>query len=240
MSKSDELKKLAVKITGKEPTGRRAGSIVEFIADEISGDAQNTNTISDSIAYLTDVYEGGGSDVEINDGYYLFNNKHRLDNLELLSKNLKITNANNMFSFTNNLTTEEANILNTYIPLIDFSNCTDFTSTFQTCAVTDYNINTSKATTITQMFQNSAAINLSILDLSSLTSNVGLSNTFSGCRDLTNNSLQNILKSLLTLNSSYAGTKLLKNIGINSVQATTCTSFPEWTTLSANGWTTGY
>lgn len=65
MSKTDELKKLAIKITGSAPNTSRASNVVEYIADEISGDTENTNTISQSIRYLTDVYEGGSSgDIE--------------------------------------------------------------------------------------------------------------------------------------------------------------------------------
>lgn len=69
---------------------------------------------------------------------------------------------------------------------------------------------------------------------------VNLQNTFSGCSALTNNSLQNILKSLLTLPNDYSSTKSLYYLGLSSTQATTCTGFAEWTTLSSNGWTTGY
>lgn len=61
MSKTDELKKLAIKITGDTPNSRRASDIVEYIADYLSGNAENTQTISEAIKYLTEVYTGGGS-----------------------------------------------------------------------------------------------------------------------------------------------------------------------------------
>ena len=60
MSKTDELKKLSEKLVGSAPDTRKASSVVEYIADQMSGDSENTDTISQSIAYLTKHVQGGG------------------------------------------------------------------------------------------------------------------------------------------------------------------------------------
>lgn len=64
-------------------------------------------------------------------------------------------------------------------------------------------------------------------------------NAFSGCSALSDLSLNNIMSALAAA-TSYTGTKTLKDIGLSSTQATTCTGLSNWTALSAAGWTTGY
>ena len=78
-----------------------------------------------------------------------------------------------------------------------------------------------------------------VMNLNSIGRYTSSGDAFRGCTNLTNTSLQNILKSFLTLPSNY-NYNSLSHFGLTSEQATICTSFPEWTTLSANGWTTGY
>lgn len=86
-------------------------------------------------------------------------------------------------------------------------------------------------------FSCNALTTVPVLNLESATS---LSGMFNGCNRLTNTSLQNILKSLLTTTSAYTGLKRLSVVGLSSAQATTCTGFTEWATLTSRGWTTGY
>lgn len=71
------------------------------------------------------------------------------------------------------------------------------------------------------------------------TSNKYLQNMFSSCPALTNESLNNILASLLTATALTAN-KTLAYIGLSSTQATTCTTLSNWQALSDAGWTTGY
>lgn len=63
-------------------------------------------------------------------------------------------------------------------------------------------------------------------------------NMFANCPSLSNQSLNNIMASLLTIVTGV--TKTLKYIGLSSTQATTCTGLSNWAALSAAGWTTGY
>ena len=66
-----------------------------------------------------------------------------------------------------------------------------------------------------------------------------LQHMFEECGNLSNESLRNILKFLLTC-VNYTGSKRLRFIGLNSTQANYCTTLNEWTTLENQGWTTGY
>lgn len=65
-----------------------------------------------------------------------------------------------------------------------------------------------------------------------------LRNMFTNCRNLSNNSLNNILASIAT--AGVTSNKTLKYIGLSSTQASTCTGLSNWSAASAAGWTTGY
>lgn len=83
--------------------------------------------------------------------------------------------------------------------------------------------------------------NLENLNLTnwSLDSALYMSNMFSRCYSLSNDSLNGILAILPTA-TSYTGTKTLSALGIDSSQATTCTTLSNWQACVNAGWTTGY
>lgn len=95
----------------------------------------------------------------------------------------------------------------------DTSNVTNFSNMFSAC---------NNLTTINQVFNMASATN--IYNMVSST-------------QLTNESIHNIVKSLVTLTSTYTGTKTLATIGLNSTQQATAKTFDEWSTLEDNGWT---
>lgn len=154
--------------------------------------------------------------------------------LELKNSNVdfsNFTNGSSLFSDCKLITEINANINNKTKLDYCFANC----SKLKTCNLT----NTSYVTVIANMFDYCSALeSINVFDLSSCTGSY--SNAFRSCISLSNTSLQNILKTFLTLNNTNAYTKTLKFLGLTSEQATTCTSFDEWTTLASNGWTTGY
>ena len=128
-----------------------------------------------------------------------------------------------------------------HVGTFDLKNVTNLNGLFynQTHFQTAPELDTSNVQLFNNAFQRCSALaNVPIYDLSSATNFTNMYDTKGDA--LTNTSLQNILKSLLTLNPSYSGTKTLANMGLTSAQASTCTTFTEWTTLSADGWTTGY
>lgn len=124
-------------------------------------------------------------------------------------------------------------------PLFDFSKVTKFVYTFNNnkCVITLPAYDTSVGTS----FDNFASscdylANVPEFDLSSATN---LNSMFSNCTRLSNQSLENILNSLLSA-TVYTGEKTLKKIGLSSSQATICQGLSPWTELSTDGWTTGY
>ena len=128
----------------------------------------------------------------------------------------------------------------TEVPLFDTSNVTNMDAMFYFCEglISVPQFDTGKVEGVGDMFRACSALTtLPVFDFSSV--GWDMVDAFSGCDSLTNESLQNILKTLLTA-TSYTGSKTLKQIGLSGTQATTCTGFTEWTTLSSNGWTTGY
>lgn len=64
------------------------------------------------------------------------------------------------------------------------------------------------------------------------------SNAFSGCPNLSDESLNNILA--ICMSATKSATKTLKYIGLTSAQATKCTTLSNYSAFTAAGWTTGY
>lgn len=125
------------------------------------------------------------------------------------------------------------------IPLLDTSKVTNMGYMCTGCANLESfpALDTSKVISFYQTFFYCTKLkNVPVLDFSAMTN---LNNTFGNCNNLTNDSLKNILTSLISA-TNYTGTKTLRYIGLTSTQATTCTTFSEWATLSAAGWTTGW
>jgi len=146
-----------------------------------------------------------------------------------------------------------------FFPLVDTSNCVSFSYAFASTRIVELPlINTSNATDMSLMFfdchglNNIAAIdthavkNFSMsfyycsglmsvpqLDLSSATN---LSSMFQNCSSLSNESLNNILASLVTA-TSYSGQKKLSSIGLTSNQAQVCRTLSNWQACVDAGWT---
>ena len=126
---------------------------------------------------------------------------------------------------------------------IDVSMCQEATTTFYGCAkLTSIPsiINTGNITLFNNFLNGCTELVdfPNSFDMHSATSSTSLRDFAAGCSSLSNNSLNNILGSLLTWGGS--ANKKLKYIGLTSSQATTCTSLSNWSALSAAGWTTGY
>lgn len=127
----------------------------------------------------------------------------------------------------------------TSIPNYDFSSATNVSLLFSSCThITSLpNLNWgSGVTTLNSTFAYcNALVDFPVLDLSSITNLYN--KPWNQCPSLSNTAIQNILKSLLTLTSSYVGTKTLTSMGFNTTQKTTAQTFPEWTELQSAGWT---
>lgn len=121
----------------------------------------------------------------------------------------------------------------------DTSSVTNMSSTFEDCqAITSVPLfDTSNVTDMSRMFYECYEITaIPEFDMSSVTL---MGNMFYECSSLTRDSLQNILKSLITA-TSYSGTKTLKYIGLDATQTAICAGIPEWSTLTSMGWSDGW
>lgn len=101
--------------------------------------------------------------------------------------------------------------------------------------VTIEGIDTSNVTRINYGFAwNSALVNIPVLDLSSIEY---LNYAFGSCYNLSDTSLNNILASILTIPSTYAGGKSLSSqFGLNSTQVTKAKTLSNWSAVEALGW----
>lgn len=160
---------------------------------------------------------------------YEFSNNSKLKNVPEL-KFVDVTACEQTFSGCTALES---------VGIFDLSKCTNVSSMFNNCnnliSVSSYNLE--KVEKTTQMFQNCS--NLETVPVFNLKKVLSVSDMFKNCSSLTNDSLNNILSSLDTF-VDYYRTKTLQYIGLSETQATTCTSFDIWTSLTTKGWTTGY
>lgn len=137
------------------------------------------------------------------------------------------TDCYDMFAMCSNLVSP---------PLFDTSQVTDMGAMFYDCAqletVPAYD--TGNAEHMDSMFEDCVSLTtVPVFDMSSVET---LYMAFVGCDSLSDTSLQNILKSLLTLSSEYTEYKYLRNLGLSVTQTDKCVTFPEWATLQEMGW----
>lgn len=126
----------------------------------------------------------------------------------------------------------------TELPNFNTSNITDFTMAFYYTRklITAPAYDLSNATDIGSMFANSNVVNVPVYNLAKVTN---LSYWFSWCSQLTDESLNNIMASLLTA-TSYTGTKTLQYIFASQpIVINKCTTLSNWAALEAAGWSTG-
>lgn len=193
-----------------------------------------------------------------NANFYGITNTKWLENADTS----KLVNCNNMFSSAINL--RSLNLSNW-----DVSNVTNMSAMFSQCSNLNNliveNWNTENVTDMSYAFRylsNMISLNLSNLDVSNVQNfsyifeadgnltNLNLTNwsldgalymdrMFSRCYSLSNDSLNGILAILPTA-TSYTRAKTLYALGLDSSQATTCTTLSNWQACVNAGWTTGY
>lgn len=186
---------------------------------------------SANLATAIDSISGGGGDLEINNGTYLFYTGARLSQLENFIPYFKnLTSTSSMFSSCRNLTT---------VPLFDTSSVTNMSQMFYMCEnlTTIPLFNTQNVTDMQYTFMYCfTLVTMPLLD----TSNVKAFNgAFQYCPELTNESLNNILK--MCINAvKITSNKTLKYIGLSRTQAETCATLSNYQDFLDAGWTTGY
>ena len=100
----------------------------------------------------------------------------------------------------------------------------------------------SKTKNLNKMFTNcSNLVTVPEFSVPELSKSSGLSNMFSGCFSLSNQSLDNILKMCISA-TSYTGTKALTILGFSSnlYSASTIQALPSYEDFIDAGWTIGY
>lgn len=132
---------------------------------------------------------------------------------------------------------------------LDFSDVVHYSNMFTGCNVVTSidlsNFNKNISYSISNMFSSCAAlidIDLSEFNMSNLligSTGNSISSVFSGCNNLSNNSLNSILKMCSTHTRSSDG-KTLKKLGLSQSQANVCQTLSNWTAFTNAGWTTGY
>jgi hypothetical protein len=123
---------------------------------------------------------------------------------------------------------------------LDISNVTNMNYIFYSCSslVAIPEMNTNHITTCQGLCNNcTSLINVPILNFSGLTG-TGNNDMFANCSSLSNESLNNILATCITMTN--VTNKTLKYIGLSSTQATTCQSLSNWSDFVTAGWTSGY
>lgn len=127
------------------------------------------------------------------------------------------------------------------LPLFDTSNVTSFSNTFQNCSTieTTPQFDMSSATTCSSMFSGCTNLkNVPTFDWSSVSTAADLTSMFQSCPNLTDTSIDNILKSCMTCN--FTGT--LQTLGFRnaSYSSARIQALPSYADFTNAGWTIGY
>ena len=186
-----------------------------------------TNYMFSGCSNLTMIPEINTSKVQ--DMSYMFSNCTSLTTIPQIDTS-KVENMSYMFDGCSKLET---------VPMINTSSVTNMYQMFRNCTnlITIPEINTSNVANIDYMFN--FCNNLTTIPQLNMNNVSSMISMFNDCVNLSNDSLNNILASLLTA-TSYTGTKTLNHIGLSSTQATTCTTLSNWSACEAAGWATGY
>lgn len=145
------------------------------------------------------------------------------------------SNMSSMFQTCNNLQS---------VPLLNTSNCTTTAYMFQDCEllVEVPLFDLSKVTDANYMFYGCKKLeDVPQFNLSSVKSNSSMAMMFSGCKNLTDKSLNNILAMCINA-TSYIGTKTLSQLGFSSANysVTRIQALSNYQAFIDAGWTIGY
>ena len=162
--------------------------------------------------------------------YQMFQNCSSLTTIPQLDTS-SVTSMNNMFQNCSKLA---------IIPLLDTSHVTGLTSFLRGCdaLVSIPQLDTISVTMMSYMLADCP--NLTTVPSLNMANTTNLSNMVQNCNSLSDDSLNNILASLLTTTKISSSNKTLKYIGLSETQATTCTTLSNWAACEEAGWTTGY
>lgn len=232
-------------LLGKNASGGGGGGDLDWTTIGYSGTPQ---TITDALNYSKNIYDNwsGGS----LDSKYMSNTNIIFIPLVDISY---ATSMNRTFYETNIIEVPMLNTSNIVdiqycfygckslkkVAKINTSNVQNFQAVFNSCSSLETipQLNTTNGTNFNGTFR--FCSNLKNVPTLTLTKATNMENMFGGCTSLTNDSLNNIMASLLTA-TSYTGTKTLKQIGLSSSQATTCEGLGNYSSLISAGWTKGY
>lgn len=185
-----------------------------------------------SVAVTTNV--SGGSSVVLPDGLrFQYSNCTNMDWLAQADTS-QMTLLTSMFGSMHNLTS---------VPPIDTRNALDATSMFMDCnnLVSLPQLDLSKCGSLPSFAKNCTKLeNVPVYNIPNITVRNLFRDMYSGCPALTNESLNNILATCITMVNLSSSHRNLYNVGLTLEQATTCTTLSNWSALQAAGWTTGY
>lgn len=135
------------------------------------------------------------------------------------------------------------NIKNFNVKESDGVTITSCSQTFRDCPFLESGpeMNTKRSSTFLSMYYGCTNLkNVPVYKMGD-NSNVEVRAMYTNCPSLTNQSLSNIIDSLITLGVSYyQRTKTLAYVGLSQEQANYCITLPNWSILVDRGWTTGY
>ncbi len=126
-----------------------------------------------------------------------------------------------------------------FVPAMDVSTVTNGYQMFQTCysLKSVASLNFANVTSLNSAFYGCTALeDVGVITMPKATN---INHMFEQCSSLTNDSLNNIMASLMTCNVS-ASNKTLRYAGITSAQATICQTLSNWDAFVEAGWSTGY
>lgn len=238
------------------PTGYTSGGTISAVTSAIDSNIQAENIKKDvTILGVTGTLEEGGStSIVLQDGIKFGGSSfEELPDYIANADFSQITDFSYMFDNCTHLM---------IIPLIDTSSAVNMQGMFSSCNLDEVPLlNTSNVTNMSYMFDTNGFIyEIPQFDTSKVTNMRGMlqgnmmletvpvfdtsivtdfTDMFSGCRNLSDESLNNIMQMCINA-TSYTGTKTLKELGLTSEYATKCQTLSNWSSFAEASWTTGY
>lgn len=155
-------------------------------------------------------------------------------------KTMENVRMNTLFSTCPNLTTINFSNTNKHYPFTMngmFDGCSSLTTLDLNCIYTD------NVTSIQNIFRGCSSlvsVDISHFNLGNCTNTNSLQNCVANCSNLSNESMNSILKALSTASITSTSYKRLSRCGFTQEQAEICTTLSNWAELEALGWVTGY
>ena len=211
------------------------------LSDFDISDITDTKSMLSGLGQLVSADISNSDLSNVDDMSSMFSSNSSLTTVNLSNiKTMEKVRMGGLFSTCPNLTTINFSNINKHYPFTIntmFSGCSSLTTLDLNCIYTD------NVTTIQYIFRDCSSlvsVDISHFNLEHCTGTYSLQNCVTNCSNLSNESMNSILKAFSTAGITSTAYKRLSRCGFTQEQAEICITLSNWPALEALGWATGY